>query len=498
MADLVSSKASVNSPSRAYQEMAGHWILPHALMGGTQAMRTMAKVFLPKEPRENEKAYWVRLQRTVLFPGYRKTITSLAAKPFRRPVTLEDGAPPQIEDLIVNIDNTGRNLTSFAHDIFTDAMNDGIAYILVDYPIVQAGATVADERTAGVRPYFCALRAEDVIEARFETDGAAERLTRVRIRIETTEPDGDFGEKIVRRVKVITPNTYQVWIESPDNVIDNGWSIESEGVNTLGEIALVPVFTGRVAPFVATPPLEDLAYLNLRHWQSQSDQDNILHVARVPILFVKGLPKSTQIEVGPNSMVRAESATADMKYVEHTGAAIDAGQKDLDSLREQMAVLGYEPLISRPGAGITATQRAIDAAEAQADLQAWARALENALEKAFAFAAQWLRLADIDIDVLIDTDFSLSIREEMDIRAITQARAQGDLSRETFWNEMRRRNILPESFDPLEEQSLIEKEGPLLATMAPAGKNEGQAVKAGSSAGGFSANQGGGVSGMVG
>jgi hypothetical protein len=488
MSDLVSSKANVNTPTHAYQEMAGHWLLPHALMGGTQAMRQMAKVFLPKEPRENEKAYWVRLQRTVLFPGYRKTITSLAAKPFQKPVTLEDGAPPQIEDLIDNIDNTGRNLTSFSHDVFTDAMNDGIAYILVDYPVVQVSATVADERAAGVRPYFCALRAEDVIEARLEANGAAtEQLTRLRVRIETTEPDGDFGEKIVRRVKVITPTTYQVWIETPDDVINNGWSIESEGVNTLGEIALVPVYAGRVAPFLATPPLEDLAYLNLRHWQSQSDQDNILHVARVPILFVKGLPKTTQIEVGPNSMVRAESDTADMKYVEHTGKAIDAGQKDLDSLREQMAVLGYEPLISNAGrgSGITATQRAIDAAEAQADLQAWARGLENALEKAFAFAAKWLNLANTEIDVLIDTDFSLSIREEMDIKAITQARAQGDLSRETFWNELRRRNILPESFDPAQEGMLIEKEGPLLASMASAGG------KAGSAAGGFSASQGG-------
>jgi hypothetical protein len=33
-------------------------------------------------------------------------------------------------------------------------------------------------------------------------------------------------------------------------------------------------------------PLRDLAYLNVKHWQSQSDQDTILHVARVPILAI--------------------------------------------------------------------------------------------------------------------------------------------------------------------------------------------------------------------
>jgi len=33
----------------------------------------------------------------------------------------------------------------------------------------------------------------------------------------------------------------------------------------------------------AKPPLLDLAWLNVEHWQSASDQSNILHVARVPI-----------------------------------------------------------------------------------------------------------------------------------------------------------------------------------------------------------------------
>ena len=33
----------------------------------------------------------------------------------------------------------------------------------------------------------------------------------------------------------------------------------------------------------------DLAWLNLAHWQSASDQRHILHVARVPFLFGRGL-----------------------------------------------------------------------------------------------------------------------------------------------------------------------------------------------------------------
>jgi hypothetical protein len=40
-----------------------------------------------------------------------------------------------------------------------------------------------------------------------------------------------------------------------------------------------------------SPPLLNLALLNIKHWQSQSEQDNILHVARVPLLVAYGLGK---------------------------------------------------------------------------------------------------------------------------------------------------------------------------------------------------------------
>jgi hypothetical protein len=49
-------------------------------------------------------------------------------------------------------------------------------------------------------------------------------------------------------------------------------------------IPFVPLYGTRLAFMMGISPLRDVAYLNVKHWQSQSDQDTILHVARVPIL----------------------------------------------------------------------------------------------------------------------------------------------------------------------------------------------------------------------
>ena len=112
------------------------------------------------------------------------------------------------------------------------------------------------------------------------------------------------------------------------------------------------------------PPLMDLALLNLAHWQSSSDQRHILHVARVPLLFARNLrPGENGLDIGPNRLIVGDSDGADLKFVEHSGSAIEAGRQDLVDLEDRMAVMGLDLIARRPGSA-TATARAIDAAQA--------------------------------------------------------------------------------------------------------------------------------------
>src|SRR6202012_5493868 len=96
------------------------------------------------------------------------------------------------------------------------------------------------------------------------------------------------------------------------------WIEYQSGVTSIDVIPFVPVYGFRKDFMIGAPPMIELAYMNVEHWQSKSDQQTILHVARVPILFGKDIGDSP-VAVGAGAMISASSKDADIKYVEHSG-----------------------------------------------------------------------------------------------------------------------------------------------------------------------------------
>jgi hypothetical protein len=88
-----------------------------------------------------------------------------------------------------------------------------------------------------------------------------------------------------------------------------------------------------------------------------------------------------------------------------------------------------------------------------------ARALGDALEQAFGFAAEYLALGDdAGGEVEVNSDFGIQAGATTDIPQIISAQSSGLLSRETAWAEMQRRGFLSDSFDPEKETQLVEEE----------------------------------------
>ena len=69
---------------------------------------------------------------------------------------------------------------------------------------------------------------------------------------------------------------------------------------SLEEIPFSIAYANRVGPYESRSPLYDIAELNLKHYQIQSDLDNILSVSAVPLLAFYGFPASAdEISAGP-------------------------------------------------------------------------------------------------------------------------------------------------------------------------------------------------------
>lgn len=427
---------TVASQSIAVAKAAESWPMLASLMGGTGAMRKAAKLFLPAWPAEDEDAYKERLRTSVLHPVFSKTVRVMAAKPFVQDAVIEPSLPAELTELEEDCDRQGSGLNEFFADRFIECLAYGLTGVLVDYS-GEGGRTVADDKKAGARPYFCAYPCQSILGWRVGADG---KLSQLRLIENIVEDEGDFGEKAVQQVRVLTVGN---WATYRKNDKDE-WVIHKEGTTNLDCIPFVFFYGIKQGLGLGETPLLDLAYQNVEHWQSSSDQQCILHIARVPILFARGFGE-TAIKIGAGLAVKSDDQNADLKWVEHTGAAIAAGADSIQALEDRMLQAGAELLIKRAGS-TTATQVISENEANRSTLENLVDEFESSAETCLMLAAKW-RGATYTPEVEFFKDFAVGASDS-DMTMILTAHKDGVLTPERVKSEMIRRNTLaPDSAD---------------------------------------------------
>ncbi|KGQ19919.1 62kDa structural protein [Lysobacter dokdonensis DS-58] len=448
---------AVNEQSEEINLLACEWPVLEALQAGTPAMRNARMTYLPQWPNEEAASYTARLATATLFPAYRRTVNVMASKPFAKALVLSDDTPESIVTWAEDIDLQGVSLHAFAAEMFNETVGYGLAGILVEYPaeVSSAGLTVAQLEASGRRPYFVRVMHDQILGYKTESVAGRVRLTQLRLAESTTEDDGEYGTKTIPCVRVLRPGSWEVWKQTTDK----NWVLEASGTTSLAEIPFVPLYGVRDGFMVGKPALLDLAYLNVKHWQSQSDQDTILHVARVPILAMIGAEDETQLTVGAMAAVKLPDK-ADLKFVEHSGASIEAGKQSLLQLEEQMVQTGAELLVQKPGAR-TATEDANDAEGNKSDLQRMAENFEDALDQALSFMAQFASLPSGG-SVYLFNDYGAATLSDASAVLLKDLQMAGLLSKETTLKELQRRGFLSPDLSIDEELEKAEADGPPL------------------------------------
>lgn len=446
---------AVNDPSDEIKALRMDWQVLEPLMGGTQKMRDAGVGLLPRWPAEDEIAYQTRLRTATLFPAYRRTVGVMSGKPFSKPLDLVD-ADPQVMEWAEDIDLQNVSLHSFAAEMFHETMGYGMAGILVSMqkPSGTPARSRAEEQASGRRPYFVRVKHNQILGWKLDKSTGGAVLTQLRILESIDEDDGPFGVKCVQQVRVLEPGTWAIWKE-----IEKGkWVLTDEGTTSVNVVPFIPLYGLRDAFMCGKAPLLDLAYMNVKHWQSQSDQDTIMHVARVPILAMIGADDQTQLSIGGASAVRMPAAS-ELKYVEHSGKAIQAGQDSLDALEQQMLQTGAELLVKQPGNRRTATESITDAEANKSDLQRMAENFEDAIDQALDLLGQFAGIAKPG-NVKLYADYGTATLGEASAALIQNLQLAGLISRKTALTELQRRGVLSDDIDPETELAEADAEGP--------------------------------------
>lgn len=459
-----------STTSAEYDKMVSRWDIVNALLGGTEAMRVAGEQFLPPHTNESRDAYFERLERATLLNMLELTLTQWVGKPFGKPVKFNDGVPEQIQEFETDIDLQGTDVAVFLRRWFANGLTHGHSHVLVEFPRVEARVnddgesitrTYADDLREGLRPYWVPIRPENVIFMFAETLDGRELLTHVRIREEVTERMG-FIAVTKQRIRILEPGLVEIWELQDSQSRKQKWAMVDSYPTGLNFIPLVTFYANREGLMLSKSPLLDLAYLNVEHWQSKSDQRSILTVTRFPMLALSGgTDDDGELTVGPNNWLFTPDPQGRFYYVEHTGAAIEAGRNDLHDLEDQMAHYGAQFLRKRPGTE-TATARALDAAEATCPLQDVTFQFIEAVNLALFYTALWLKLDDggtIDIT----TEFGFEGGSGEDLKFLTELRKNRDIARVSIVAEAKRRGVLPGNFDLEADAELLDQEAAKMA-----------------------------------
>ena len=426
--------AGVNDPCNAWLSMEPHWILIENLNGGTYEMRSKHRRYLPQEPREIDESYDNRLARSVCPPYYQRLEKMLAGMLTRKPVRLND-ISDTIREQLFDVDLQGNDLNVWTYETARKMIRYGHVGILVDAPAEANG-----------RPYWVTYTPREILGWRTELIDGVQKFTQLRLLEKVIEPEGEYGEVQVEQVRVLTPGAFEIHRKNEDG----DYVIYDEGLTTLNEIPFSVGYANRVNLMESRPPMEDIAELNLKYYQTQSDLYNQLHISAVPMLAFYGFPQSAEeVSAGPGEAI-AFPSDGRAEYIESKGTSYDAQFKALEKIEQQINELGLAAVLGQKLSAETAEAKKIDRSQGDSTMQVVAQQTQDMIDNCLIFHAKYL--ADNNSgSCFVNRDFLASRLDPQEIGSLRELFQTGVITQETLLKQLHEGEVLGDEFDVDEE-----------------------------------------------
>ena len=421
--------AAVNDPNGAWYSQQPHWILIEDLMQGTYGMRRKHRRYLPQEPREQDESYDNRLARSVVPPYYQRLERMLAGMLTRKPVRLND-VQDMIQEQLFDVDLQGNDLNVWTYETTRKMVRYGHIGVLVDAP-----------KDTG-RPYWVTYTPRDILGWRTEGND----LIQLRLQETIVVPDGEYGEKTIEQVRVLTPGAYELHQRDEKS----SWKIVDEGNTSLDKIPFSIAYANRVGFMESRPPLEDIAELNLKTYQIQSDLDNQLHISAVPMLAFFGFPTSAEeVSAGPGEAI-AFPAEGRAEYIEPAGRSFDFQFRRLEQIASQINELGLSAVLGQKLSAETAAAKTIDRSQGDSTMMVIAQNMQDMIDNCLQFHAQYLNTPQAG-SCLINRDFLGARLDPADVSSLLQLYTAGTITQETLLQQLADGEVLGDDFDVQQE-----------------------------------------------
>jgi hypothetical protein len=442
---LTRKVATVSDPNSAWTNMEPHWILIEDLMQGTYGMRRKHRRYLPQEPREQDESYDNRLARSVVPPYYQRLERMLAGMLTRKPVRLED-VSDIVREQLFDVDLQGNDLNIWTYETARKMVRYGHVGVLVDAPATGENG----------RPYWVTYTPRDILGWRTETNEGAQKLTQLRLMERIIVPDGEYGEKEIEQIRVLTPGAFELHQRDEKS----SWKIVDQGNTSLSEIPFSVAYANRVGLLESRPPMEDIAELNLKCYQVQSDLDNQLHISAVPMLAFYGFPTAAEeVSAGPGEAI-AFPSDGRAEYIEPAGRSFEAQFKRLEQLAVQINELGLSAVLGQKLSAETAEAKRIDRSQGDSTMMVVAQQMQDTIDNSLRFHAEYLNITQVG-NSIVNRDFVGARLEPADQLALLQTYTAGVISQKTLLEQLANGDVLGDDFE-VEEELMATQNGGLI------------------------------------
>lgn len=430
---------------------------------GEDAVQAQGTLYLPRLALQSDEEYEAYKKRARFFNAVARTITGYTGLVFRKPITIDN--PESMDPLVENIDRSGSSVGAYAKLVIEEVLTVGRAGTLLDYTRVEG--TYPHQESVEERPYWALYQSENILNWEYQ-EGV---LTYVLLREHLTRRNAFYQrhQVLIRyRELYLEDGVYKqkIYIEDaatkegiPLKPVDEEIVPEIEG-QTFDRIPFVfhqPDFTERVN----VPPLIDLVNLNMSHYRLEADHHHALHYVALPTPWYTGIDPTdpnAPTTIGPQKIWGTANPDAKFGMLEYTGAGIGSIKAELQTMEDQMAMLGARLLINENVGEATATATKVRSISETADLAAIVFVVNTQFDNLLDLTAAWAGNAEQDISMTINRQFLPPELDAQMILALVKSWQEGAYDYDTLVQNLQKGEIVDQNLEPEELEQRVEEE----------------------------------------
>ncbi len=465
------------------------WKLVRDCVAGPFSVKAAAETYLPKMERQSQKEYDGYRDRAVFFNATKRTHRAINGLIHRKPPTMKLAGP--LADIETDADLRGNKLLTYCKTVTNEVSSVGRCGTLVDWSDSEQ------------RAYFAFYVAEDIINWRYTRINGKAVLTLLSLHESVCEDDplDPFAPKHIEQWRTFhiakpgAPVVCQIWRHKSDTDKELTVHVTVPYARKGKPLDRIPFAFHNAEggdPDVGETPLEDLAHVNVSHYQSSADLENGRHLTGNPTPYGFGLNKETDtgaekpqggigddgtIKLGSRSFLQSDNHEAVVGYLEFEGKGLETLENAMKQKEEQMAGLGARLIEPRQTDAESFETVALRANAESSTLAQIGINCTATLKQALAWVIFWtdataeLDKAEDGIEFALNSDFTAAaITPEM-LTAAGAARQANLISAKAYFYQLQRGEFFPPDWTEEEELEAIESK-PLMPPPVPVDPNK--------------------------